>query len=346
MNYPKISLALDTVSLIKRWITPQEWMGAIEKIGGIYCIEASTDNEIDPFLTTKSYIKDWISNVARLQAEHGFKVVSFYSGYVTYRSCGLTHPDKRIRRKLLNGWFKPVVDIASELNAEVGCNLNAFSEHMLSNETEYARAVQRLEESLCIAADYAADKHVRFSYEQMYTPTQGNWTIEECRKRMRRIYSMANAPMYITLDAGHAIGQKEFFKTEQSEMSKDYLSAGQKDADVYEWLRELGRYSPIIHLQQTDGRTSSHRPFTQKWNETGIIHPKKVLAALKESFEREQDITLPGPAEEIHLVFEPFFSITEPAEDIIAQIRETVAYWRIAVPRDGIRLDEIDLGGK
>ena len=34
---------------------------------------------------------------------------------------------------------------------------------------------------------------------------------------------------------------------------RPYLFAEAHDGDPYAWLRALGRYSPIIHLQQTDG---------------------------------------------------------------------------------------------
>ena len=95
---------------------------------------------------------------------------------------------------------------------------------------------------------------------------------------MRTIHARAKAPMYITVDTGHAIGQRAFLRPEDAADGKDYLYSGEKDTDIYNWLRELGRFSPIIHLQQTDGNTSSHRPFTSRWNEGGIIFPEKVLA--------------------------------------------------------------------
>lgn len=343
MEYPKISLALDTVSLLKRWITPLEWMDAIAKIGYLSRIEASTDNEIDPFLTTKSYRRDWIRQASEMEKEFGFKIISFFSGYVTYRSVGLAHPDIRIRRRLLNGWFKQVAEIASAFNAQMGCNLNAFSARMLSNESEYKEAVKRLEDSLCLAAAYAKQQNVRFSYEQMYTPTQGTWTIEDCRRRMQNVYA-AGAPMYVTLDTGHATAQRLFLGDDAEGAERGYLKASEKDADIYEWIKALGRYSPILHLQQTDGLVSAHRPFTEKWNKTGIIHPKQVLSALKESFERAPDAAMPEPVDEIHLVFEPFFSIADKPGDIISQIRESVQYWREAVPADGARLNTLDLG--
>lgn len=39
-----------------------------------------------------------------------------------------------------------------------------------------------------------------------------------------------------------------------------YLFAAESDGDTYRWLEELGGYSPIVHLQQTTGTSSSHQP--------------------------------------------------------------------------------------
>jgi hypothetical protein len=322
-------------------VTPDEWMRVIDEIGGLFYIEASTDNEIDPLICSKPYIKKWTNQVLKNQEIYKLKVFSLFSGYVTYRSIGLTHPDADNRKKLIDQWFKKTIDIASGLDAEVGCNLCSFTERMLSDELEFQLANERLLESLSEMARYAKKKNVRFSFEQMYTPTQGFWTITECRDKLKSVLEKTKTPMYITLDTGHHTGQKNFLRQDRESIKENRFYAEKRDTDIYEWIKELGRYSPILHLQQSDGMTSSHRPFTEKWNKTGTIFPERLLASLKESYEMAQDCTMPAPVENIHLVFEPFFSVTESAEDIIRQIRETVQYWRKFIPRDDMPLDEI-----
>ena len=64
-----------------------------------------------------------------------------------------------------------------------------------------------------------------------------------------------------------------------------HLFAAERDCDLYGWLEELGCYSPIVHLQQSNGKSSSHLPFTSANNETGIVHPLKVLQAIARSYE-------------------------------------------------------------
>ena len=55
-QYPKIYLALDNCFAIKRWVRPGDWMRVIHELGGITCVQASTDNEIDPLFNTQAFL--------------------------------------------------------------------------------------------------------------------------------------------------------------------------------------------------------------------------------------------------------------------------------------------------
>lgn len=117
-----------------------------------------------------------------------------------------------------------------------------------------------------------------------------------------------------------------------------YLFAGPEDTDEYEWFRRLAKYSPIVHMQQTDGVTAGHVSFTPKANKTGIITGERLLSAIAESYAREDEIM--PPAEKIYLSFELFYSNMATKYSIFEQLRETLAYWRRFIPRDGITLAE------
>ena len=187
----------------------------------------------------------------------------------------------------------------------------------------------------------------------------------------------ANAPMYVTIDTAHQAGQHMFLKPSVAEIEAmqssrnarmsylpaevqerivrkedatqiynmldryDYWFADPGDNDVYQWLSRLGCYSPIVHLQQTDGTYSSHKPFTAQYNKDGIIKPREVFAAIKKSYDREEEAGLPPRVQDIYLAFEVFFSVMDAADKIIGDLRESVEYWRKALPRDGMRLDEL-----
>ena len=133
-----------------------------------------------------------------------------------------------------------------------------------------------------------------------------------------------------------AVGQIE------EEMDKyPYLFAADEDGDPYAWLEALGCYSPIIHLQQTDGSSSSHKPFIPECNRTGIISGDRVLKAIKASYEGEKEEGMPRACESIHLTLEIFSGTADINEDILYKLRESVKYWRKYIPEDGLTLSEL-----
>lgn len=128
----------------------------------------------------------------------------------------------------------------------------------------------------------------------------------------------------------------------ESEMDKyPYLFSQYEDGDSFRWLERLGCYSPIIHLQQTDGTSSSHYPFTAEYNQKGIITADKVLHAIQKSYALKQETNMPPPCNEIYLTLEIFSGTSEMNTDIIKKLEESVEYWRRFLPKDGMYLDEL-----
>ena len=59
MMYPKIYLAIDNCFASKRWTDPHDWARVIRDLGLTY-VEASADNEIDPFYSTRDFLDSWV----------------------------------------------------------------------------------------------------------------------------------------------------------------------------------------------------------------------------------------------------------------------------------------------
>jgi hypothetical protein len=145
-------------------------------------------------------------------------------------------------------------------------------------------------------------------------------------------------------DAVHRGGSlpDELLRKMQAEMDRyPYLFAGESDSDTYRWLEELGCYSPIIHMQQTDGVASKHAPFTTEQNRAGIISGDRVLRALASSYRREQEEGMPPRCEAIYLSCELFAANADTSWDTIHRMKETLSYWRSFVPEDGVPLDQL-----
>ena len=120
-----------------------------------------------------------------------------------------------------------------------------------------------------------------------------------------------------------------------------YFFASFEDGDTYLWLRRFACYSPIIHLQQTDGKSSSHRPFTEENNRQGIIRAEELLQAMADSYSRQPEPDMPPRCEEIYLTLEIFSSTADLPNEILERLAESVAYWRRYIPKDGLSLGEL-----
>lgn len=120
-----------------------------------------------------------------------------------------------------------------------------------------------------------------------------------------------------------------------SETSDDY--------NPYKWLEKLAPYSPIIHLQQTDGVNSPHAPFTKENNKKGIIDEKKVLKSIKAAYDKVKPSSdkMPPITKEILLNFEIFSASTMTSYEVIDNIQQSVDYWRKFIPYDGMTIDQI-----
>ena len=114
-----------------------------------------------------------------------------------------------------------------------------------------------------------------------------------------------------------------------------------EDADCYEWLRRLGAWSPVIHMQQTDGTHSSHDPFTPANNAAGRIHPVKVLRAIADCYERGPKEGMPPQCSDIYLIQELYLSTKDIGYQGLYKLKQSTDYLRRFIPEDGLRLSEL-----
>ncbi len=126
----------------------------------------------------------------------------------------------------------------------------------------------------------------------------------------------------------------------RSVAANPHLFAEEEDGDVWAWTRQLGRYANIVHLQQTDGKSSPHWPFTEKYNRVGIASGEKLIESLSQAFARPALPDLPEPVDTVALTLEPFVGTAANPFAAVEDIADSVAYWRRFLPRDGMRLSE------
>ncbi len=352
---PKIYLAIDNCFASKRWTNPGDWMSIIADMGVNY-VEASADNEIDPFYSTENYRGKWLDEVAKASLKTGVKICNLYSGHGTYSTTGLTHEDESVRDHIMNDWIKGMIDTACTLKAGLGFFCHAFNCNILQEKEKYYFHLEDLCDRLAGLSEYASNQGLKsLGLEQMYTPHQVPWTVKGARDLIRNVFHRSGKPLYITIDVGHQSGQRKFLKPDhkyleelmeevrlqnklencwlgldkaynilheavkspesgQSDSINEildltdehaYLFAEYDDGDPYYWLKTMGCYSPIIHLQQTDGNVSAHWPFSARFNDQGIISGKRVLDSLSHSY-LQSGTGMPPKCNEIYLTIEVF----------------------------------------
>ena len=387
---PKIYLAIDNCFASKRWTHPFEWMRIVQEIGLKY-IEASADTECDPLYLGEAFINDWVWDVKQQCEKTGCIIKNLYSGHGTYATSGLSHYDRRVIERFRDSWMKAQMDTAQKLSAGFGFFAHGFDEELLQDNTIYEAKLNELYDTLAELAIYA--KHIGISYvsiEQMYSPHQPPWTLNDMSQLFREVYKRSGAPFYTTLDLGHMNGQQYFVKPTKPMVTKwlDLARTGKKphgiwlgseyahnifnqaamslinpkqaldlimedisvhphlfseprDWNINEWVGRFGCYAPIIHLQQNDGKSSPHWPFSNEYNEKGIIKAEEIIKALGNAFCQPEDAKMPPKCTEIVLTLEPFIGTAGNTYDLRENLALSVEYWRKWVPRDGMLLSEV-----
>jgi sugar phosphate isomerase/epimerase len=123
-----------------------------------------------------------------------------------------------------------------------------------------------------------------------------------------------------------------------------HLFSSEEDSDTYAWIRSLGCYSPIMHLQQVTSDHSAHLPFTEHTNRQGSIKAQRVLNALAQAYRQPTCDQFPPRCPNVYLTLEIFAGPAETSLEIVRKIRASVQYWRSFIPRDGMMMGEL-LGG-
>ena len=119
-----------------------------------------------------------------------------------------------------------------------------------------------------------------------------------------------------------------------------HLFAKPEDGDVYYWLEKVGPWASIVHLQQSDGKSSPHWCFDDDHNAIGIIDGEKVIRSVAAGFAEDPAEDMPEPTDEVVFTLEPFIGTAGNNYDALEELETSVRYWRKYIPADGMRLSE------
>ncbi len=296
----RISLGINNCFAVKRWPEPEMLMGIIAQELGVKYVQFSFDL-LDP--RTSEPVR---SKMCRLYKEaaikYGLEIQSTFSGICAYSYNLMLHPDPGMRMDAVK-WFEEAITVTSLLGAEAtGGHLGALSMRDWQNNTGSSQLLEEMYLFLQHLSAVARFHNLNYLiWEPMPVAREMPCRIDQAKKFYEEVNAKTALPVYYCLDLGHQC---------------TYTEAG-KDQDPYAWLTEVGSFSPMIHIQQTDGLRDHHWPFTKEYNKLGIIDPERVIAALNES-----------GAEEVILYLEAIHGFEENEQKVLDEIKESIDYWR------------------
>ena len=290
----KLKLGTNLGFAINRYIEPEVWAKIVSQDLELNSVQFVADL-LNPFLPD-SYINSMTERIINSVNEYGISIDSMFTSAYT-RVNHLMHPDKEAREIWL-GWFKKFLEMGQKFGAKtLGSHFGILTFDSFDRNYEFLveEGVKNWQKLTFYAKELGYESLI---FEPMSVPREMAHTIPEAKELMERVNANCGVPMRLCLDVGHA-------------PHPDYR-------DPYPWVEQLGKYSPIIHIQQTVLHKSNHAPFTEEQNKTGIISGEKLMDAMKKS-----------GLDETILMFEIGHREHYDTEfRIIDDLKESVKYWR------------------
>jgi sugar phosphate isomerase/epimerase len=296
----QIKLGINAGFAINRFPEPEQWLAIVGEELGLRYVQFVADL-LNPFLPER-IIENQIERLNENKQKYGVEIETTFTSAFT-RVNHLLHPDPEIRQVWFD-WFKRFFKISSRLGAKgSGSHFGIMAVRDFNDsfrkESITGEGLRLWQELSRFAAEYGLEYLL---FEPMSVPREMAATIDETGRLLEQVNKDVAIPVKLCLDVDHG----------------DISSANPADVDPYAWLKTLGYFSPVVHIKQSLADKGSHRPFTAEYNRQGIIRPEKVVGAIEES-----------GIDEVTLLLEISHRERYPDEcRVLADLRESVAYWR------------------
>ena len=296
----KIKLGVNNCFAVKRWPEPEEWCRIVSEELELRYVQFSFDI-LDPRVSQP--VRRKISERTRRVAEnYGLEIYTTFFGLAFYSFNQLLHPDIGVRQDALR-WCEEAIFMTGELGAKgTGGPLAALSMRDYNDPSRKEYLTEQLIESLQYLTEIAAREGQEFFlWEPTPLAREISHTIEEARRFHAEVNRGSFLPVNLCLDVGHQCA----------------ADTEGEDRNPYRWLKELAPISPVIHIQQTDGKLDRHWPFTEEFSQRGIIKPDKVIESIGQS-----------GADEVYLFLEVIHPFEVDEKKVIEDMKESINYWK------------------
>jgi sugar phosphate isomerase/epimerase len=297
----RFRLGINTCFALKRWPRPEDWAAVVSNDLGLDLVELTAD-----LLDAMAVPGERALTVARTRAalaDHGLAAETTFTGLNAFGSNLLMDPDPK-RRAAGVTWYRDLVDITAELGAvATGGHVGTMSVPDWSAlDRREARAAD-LRRAMGEIAVHARGAGLEFlMLENLPSPREPStfaW-IED----LLTDGDNDGVPWRLCFDVGHTCTP----------------SATDAELDPYAWPERFAGKIVEVQLQQTDGHGDHHWQFSTARNRDGIVDATKLLRAL--------DTTTSG---EIRLILEIIPPGEQSDDEVLTELKESVAYWRDAI---------------
>lgn len=295
----KVRLGFDLNCFSNRYVEPEVWTDFVASCG-VGVVQFNFD--LIDFLLPRRIQDRIAARTVECCKDKGIRIKCAFGGHNHHQNY-LGHPDDEVA-EAYEEFYKRMADLTAILGAEgFGTCFAITSVAVDRNPARRREVISRAVEAYHRIAEYGKNVGLKYLlYEMTSVRRETCSTFAENHFVLEKMNDAA-LPMLVCLDVGH----------------RDQSVPGAPEADPYEWIREYGGVSPLIHIQQCNSGGSHHWPFTREYNAKGDIDPEKVLGAIAES----------GAEHEILLALEIRHRAYYPDEDNLeGNLRQSVAYWR------------------
>lgn len=299
----KIKLGINNCFAIKRWPEPEAWVNIVANKLELNIVQFSLD--LIDLNIDKSTMFKICNKINDVSAKNNLNIQSCFTGLCEYSHNLLLDPDEDIRAYSVK-WYEKAIEFASMLNCEaVGGFMGAMSMKDFIDPFRKNLLIKSLISNIKYLSYVAKSKGLKYLlWEPMPVDREILSNIDNTIKLYKEINEVSDIPIYINLDVGHMCSYN----------NSEY------DRNPYNWIKKLGSYSPIIHIQQCDGKSDSHLPFIKENNKKGIIMPQLVIEAINAS-----------GADEVILMLEIIHPFEYKESDVLDELKESVEYWKMYI---------------
>jgi sugar phosphate isomerase/epimerase len=297
----RFRLGINTCFAAKRWPRPEDWAAVVRNDLGLDLVELSAD-----LLEGMDEPGERSLTIARTRAalaDQGLVAETTFTGLAAFGSNLLMHPDPK-RRAAGVAWYRSLVDVTVELGATAtGGHVGTMSVPDWTVPDRREARLADLRESLAEIAEHAHRAGLEFlMLENLPSPREPStfaW-IEDLLTEGDE----TRVPWRLCFDVGHACTP----------------GATDDELDPYAWPRRFTGRIAEVQLQQTDGLGDHHWQFSAARNRAGVIDAAKFLKTL--------EATTIG---DVTLILEIIPPGEQPDEEVLAELKESVDYWRGAI---------------